>query len=299
MIEFFAEHFSFMAGAYSHAYGIVNGMLIRLILPAEIMLIYFLIESVIPKTSNSLVSTVRSLVFVTTSLLINDVLFTNFYSYFDASKLSALVVVDLTPLTTSHNLPVRVAGWIVAAFAAAMIGNFFYYWLHRAQHRFPVLWRFHCVHHSITELSAVSSYHHFTEETLQYFATGIPIALLLKVDNGGAVPWIVLTVAGTQSYFIHSSMNVNIGWLRYIFGDNHFHRIHHSREERHYNKNFGTSTTLWDALFGTAHFPKKREWPATGLDDVPEPTRLRDFLMMPFRKNSRGVAAAPTRAQIT
>src|SRR5262249_35266051 len=136
------------------------------------------------------------------------------------------------------------------------------------------------VHHSITELGAVSSYHHFTEDMLQYFCVGVPTALLIKV-NGGAVPWIVLTVAASHAYFIHSSMNVNIGPLRYLIGDNHFHRIHHSRDPRHIGRNFGTLTPIWDVLFGTAYFPRKGEWPAVGLEDVAEPARIRDYLLMP------------------
>jgi sterol desaturase/sphingolipid hydroxylase (fatty acid hydroxylase superfamily) len=139
----------------------------------------------------------------------------------------------------------------------------------------------------------VSSYHHFTEDMLQYFCVGVPTALLIKV-NGGAVPWIVLAVAGTHAYFIHSSMNVNIGPLRYLFGDNHFHRIHYSTEPRHLGRNFGTLTPIWDMLFGTAYFPKKGEWPAVGLADVPEPARVRDYLLMPLYDDKRVAAKVAT-----
>jgi len=37
-------------------------------------------------------------------------------------------------------------------------------------------------------------------------------------------------------------------------------------------------------LFGTAYFPRADEWPAVGLDDVPEPRTIADYLLMPFRK---------------
>ncbi len=281
MTKFFAQNFGFLSGAYSLAYAVVNGVGLRLILPAEVLLVYFAIETVIPKTRNSLASTARSALYNATSLTINALLFSILYDHFDKEKLLAFFSINLTPLTDSPYLPMRVAGWVLAAFLASMIGNVFYYWLHRAQHALSFLWRFHRVHHSITELGAVSSYHHFTEDMLQYFSVGVPTALLIKVDSG-AVPWIVLTVAATHNYFIHSSMNVNIGFLRYFIGDNHFHRIHHSKEPRHFDKNFGTSTPLWDVLFGTAYFPKRGEWPAVGLDNVPEPRRLRDYLMMPF-----------------
>ena len=281
MTEFFATYFGFLSPYYSAVFGVANGIAQRLLFSAEMLLIYFAIETVIPKTRNSLASTVRSVVYTATSMTINILLFSILLEYFDKDRLHGFFLLDLTPLTDSPYMAIRIAGWFVAAFAAFFIGNIFYYWLHRAQHAVPLLWRFHSVHHSITEMSAVSSYHHFSDDMLQYFAVGVPTALLLKVD-AGAIPWLVVAVVGTYQYFIHSSMNVNIGPLRYIFADNHFHRIHHSREVRHFNRNFGTYTPLWDVLFGTVHFPRKGEWPAVGLEHVSEPKRIRDYLLMPF-----------------
>ena len=121
----------------------------------------------------------------------------------DVDHVKPLAILDLSPLTTAESLPVRVAGWLVAAFAIVMIGNFFYYWLHRAQHRFPWLWRFHRVHHSITEMSATNGYHHVAEDLFQFTAVTVPMAFLLGVSTG-RVPWLVLTIASTHAYFIHS-----------------------------------------------------------------------------------------------
>jgi len=33
-----------------------------------------------------------------------------------------------------------------------ILGDFYYYWMHRLFHRVPFLWKFHAVHHSIEEL---------------------------------------------------------------------------------------------------------------------------------------------------
>jgi hypothetical protein len=73
--EFFAQHFGFLSGAYSLAYAVVNGVALRLMYPAEVLLIYFAIESIIPKTRNSLASTIRSALYTLTSLTINALLF--------------------------------------------------------------------------------------------------------------------------------------------------------------------------------------------------------------------------------
>ena len=136
-------------------------------------------------------------------------------------------------------------------------------------------------------MSAINSYHHVTEDFFQYVGVTLPVAFLLGVA-AGPVPWLLIVVFNTHTYFIHSSTRINLGPVRYLISDNRLHRIHHSREPRHYNCNFGTTTPLWDMLFGTAYFPKADEWPQVGLVDVQEPRTFRDYLMLPFR----GEAAA-------
>ena len=275
---------AFLGEAYSAAYGLVNSMLLRLAFPAEVCLTYFLLEMLLPhgRKRNSLGSYGRAAGFVAASIAINTFVLATATWLIDVDHIKPLAILDLSPLTTSESLPVRVAGWLGAAFAIVMVGNFFYYWLHRAQHKFPWLWRFHRVHHSITEMSATNGYHHFAEELFQFTAVTVPMAFLLGVATG-PVPWIVLTIASTHGYFIHSSANINIGPFRYILGDNRFHRLHHSLEEKHFDRNFATLTPLWDVLFGTAYFPRAGEWPKVGLSDFPEPKTMREYLLMPFR----------------
>ncbi len=271
---------------YSYLYGIVNSFLIRYSVPFEVCFAYFVLETVLPLSPNSLRSYVRSARFVAASVAITTVLFSVIYHFVRAEHLTSLAVVDMTWLTQSSHWPVKIFGWSAAYFVASTAGNFFYYWLHRAQHAFSLMWRFHRVHHSITELSAASSYHHFTEDIFQFVCVVVPTALLIKVDSG-PVPSIVLAVLATHTFYIHSSTRLGIGPLRYVFGDNRFHRVHHSTEERHFDKNFGTTTPLWDVLFGTAYFPKKGEWPKVGLSDTPEPQSVRDYLLMPFKRDVR------------
>lgn len=106
------------------------------------------------------------------------------------------------------------------------------------------------------------------------------MALLLGVA-AGPVPWLVIVVANTRSYFISSSANIDIGPLLYLIGDNRLHPIHHSVEPQHVQHNFGTSTPLWDMLFGAACFPRAHEWPKVGLAEIQEPKTLRKYLLMP------------------
>jgi sterol desaturase/sphingolipid hydroxylase (fatty acid hydroxylase superfamily) len=161
--------------------------------------------------------------------------------------------------------------------AAAYIGDLVYYWCHRIQHRF--FWRFHAVHHSVREMSGVTAYHHVSEELFQFALYSIPLSLL--VDSPYSIP-IVGVLLAQQGNYLHSPTRVNFGPLGRYFVDNRFHRIHHSIEQRHFDKNFGLFTTLWDSVFGTAYFPEPGEWPETGVADFAEPRSVVEYLLAPF-----------------
>ena len=185
------------------------------------------------------------------------------------------------------NIPLRFAwmgsfSYVFTALIAAFVGDFFLYWFHRAQHRW--LWNYHAVHHSITELNAVNSYSHFTESTFQNLFIVIPTSLIV-LDTGPTLPYLVI-VMRLHPIFIHSPVKLHFGFLRCLFVDNRMHRIHHSMEERHFDKNFGVFTTLWDRLFGTAYYPRPDEWPATGIAGAAEPRTVRERITMPWRRTS-------------
>lgn len=53
---------------------------------------------------------------------------------------------------------------------------------------------------------------------------------------------------------LHGDFNFKIGWLgRNIFVTPQLHKIHHSADKKHFDKNFGTIFIFWDRMFGTYH----------------------------------------------
>ncbi len=197
----------------------------------------------------------------------------------------ALAFTDLThfnvsaliPSLAPHGLP-RPLSVVIGALAAALVGDFFYYWCHRAQHRF--FWRFHAVHHSVREMSGVAAYHHVTEEAFKLALYTVPLAFI--TSDPYAMP-VLGALLGLHGNYLHSPIRLNFGPLGRVIQDNRFHRIHHSIEPRHYDKNFAVFCTLWDVLFGTACFPAPGEWPEAGVTNAPEPRTVDDFLLLPFR----------------
>ena len=181
-----------------------------------------------------------------------------------------------------------VAAVVLAPVAAVLVYDFFFYWFHRAQHAFA--WRFHAVHHAIEDLNTVNSYHHVSEPVFQAIFLLLPVSLVVA-DTGPTVP-AMLVLLHLQASFIHSSAKVDFGPLRLFLCDNRFHRIHHSVEQRHFDKNFGAFTTVWDRLFGTAWFPARDEWPDTGLAEVGQPRSLRSWVDLPLRLRTGASAPA-------
>ena len=181
----------------------------------------------------------------------------------------------------------------VAPILAAIVGDFYFYFHHRIQHAVPILWRFHAVHHSIREMNAINAYHHPLDEFINGFIGLVPL-FFFTVDPVRAVPSMTLLLA-LHPYFLHSPIRADFGWLRNIIGDNRFHRIHHSLDPAHHNRNFGAFTTLWDRVFGTAYWPAKDEWPEVGLKDIDEPKSVTEWVTLPWRYQRAENARQPTR----
>jgi sterol desaturase/sphingolipid hydroxylase (fatty acid hydroxylase superfamily) len=167
---------------------------------------------------------------------------------------------------------------VLVSLFVLMLTDFFGYWFHRLQH--GPLWPVHAVHHSVEDLHAAGSYTHPADPPLEFLFMTIPMSMIPAITGVEvAVAGVMLTL---WQFYIHSPTRFHLGPLRYLVTDNRYHRIHHSTDPRHFNRNYGTTFTIWDQLFGTAYFPRPDEWPDTGLEGLPEPRSFRDYLLFPL-----------------
>ena len=61
-------------------------------------------------------------------------------------------------------------------------------------------------------------------------------------------------------YVRHTHLKISFGrWLNNIIICPRYHQLHHSRDPRHYNRNFGFVFTVWDQVFGTLAAPALNE----------------------------------------
>ena len=174
-----------------------------------------------------------------------------------------------------------VPGAILHALLFFAIFDFFYYWWHRAQHELPWLWAQHELHHSEQNLNISTSVrHHWLEEPFRVFSLTLPMSLLFRLDPP-SVGW-VFTIFTFWGYFIHMNLKLPLGPITGWFGGPQYHRIHHSIETQHYNRNYAAFFPIYDRLFGTQHLPAKNEWPKTGITSMPEGNSIPHALVGPF-----------------
>jgi sterol desaturase/sphingolipid hydroxylase (fatty acid hydroxylase superfamily) len=176
---------------------------------------------------------------------------------------ATLVLPLITALTLSFQEVVhRMLPWMVlpklgvvprwAAVAMILIAmdgcNWF---VHLANHRIRMLWRFHELHHSQEDTNALTVFRTHPLIHVSYLLALIPGLVLLA---NGALTLTVLVIYGSIVAFAHSNTNLGFGPFGRIFVSPNFHRIHH-RLEGAQDVNLGFALTVWDQMFHRAVFP--------------------------------------------
>ncbi len=134
--------------------------------------------------------------------------------------------------------------------------DFCYYWIHRIMcHQTapnPIL-RFyrqkHWAHHSVTQLDFLRGNQSSLADTcfIHFQPAAVLVSWLLGLDLAGAwtAYFLILALQATD----HTSVTYNIGWLSWIFMDNHAHKFHHCL--RGHFVNHAAAFSVFDRLFGT------------------------------------------------
>jgi sterol desaturase/sphingolipid hydroxylase (fatty acid hydroxylase superfamily) len=162
----------------------------------------------------------------------------------------------------------------------------FYYW-HLANHRVPLLWRFHNVHHIDPDLDVSTAFRfHFGEITLSIGFSLLQVCLIGPSALAFAVYQLVFQA---EVVFHHSNIRLPIGaerLLNQVLVTPRMHGIHHSQVHRENNSNFGTVFPWWDRLHRTLGVNIPQDQVVVGIPgySLREDNRFWNALLMPFRK---------------
>ncbi len=171
---------------------------------------------------------------------------------------------------------------LVLPFVPMFVFDFFYYWHHRLQHEVPVLWEQHKLHHTDQSLSCLTNLrHHWLEEGIRVFTITIPMTFLITISPVQAV--FIAAAIAQWAVFIHANLRIPMGPLTSVLAGPQLHRIHHSRQPKHGNKNYAAFFPIWDIVFRTYYRPAPGEWPATGLSTGETVQDLWSATLLPFR----------------
>jgi sterol desaturase/sphingolipid hydroxylase (fatty acid hydroxylase superfamily) len=148
------------------------------------------------------------------------------------------------------NLVTQIGFWPLQLAILLVMRSFLFYWTHRISHIVPALWELHKYHHSATEMTVVTVYRaHPLDSALYAIANSFPFALVgADIWGIAAINYISMLNVSLQ----HSNVMWTYGRIgRWIWMSPYSHRIHHSDQPEHYNRNFSTELAIWDRLFGT------------------------------------------------
>ena len=164
----------------------------------------------------------------------------------------------------------------------------FVQWLtHILLHRFPVLWKFHKVHHSVKEMGFAAHLRYHWMENIFYKPFKV-IALMLL---GGFEPeqaFIVHFIAISIGHLNHANIKLNYGPFKYVFNNPVMHLYHHAQvlpDSFKTGVNFAISLSLWDYIFKTNYVPTTDKNLVLGYsDDQKMPSGFFGQLFYGFKK---------------
>jgi sterol desaturase/sphingolipid hydroxylase (fatty acid hydroxylase superfamily) len=174
----------------------------------------------------------------------------------------------------------------IARFAIGITFSDFLAWLqHWVKHKVPLFWYFHQVHHSQRELNLFTDFRfHFFEYLVSRLIVLVPL-VSLGISTPHIVAYAIFATWITRFY--HANIKTNLGIMRYIFVTPQSHRVHHSIEVRHQDKNFGVIFSFWDRIFGT-QVEDYCVYPKTGINDPSFPiereTSLSSLVITPLQQ---------------
>jgi sterol desaturase/sphingolipid hydroxylase (fatty acid hydroxylase superfamily) len=164
--------------------------------------------------------------------------------------------------------------------------DFSSYWIHRAYHRFQILWSFHVFHHTSEHLDWLSTLR--LHPVSQMFNTALMALVLLLA--GFSVQSIIVSniVIGLAAVVAHANVRWTFGALGQLFVSPVFHQLHHAHPDISENEtatNYGAVLSIWDKIFGTAAQPTIA--PAQFGVNEAIGSNLRSMLLYPLRILSR------------
>jgi len=163
--------------------------------------------------------------------------------------------------------------------------DFLRFYAHKLGHETNLFWATHVTHHNSEKYNLSTSFRlSWTQQIKIIFF--LPISIL---GFNPVVFFICHQVAVLYQFWIHTEYIGKMPrWFRYIFVTPSHHRVHHGRNEKYLDKNFGSTFIIWDRIIGT--FQPEEERPEYGILNQPKghnPVKLVFHVWVDIYRNMR------------
>lgn len=144
------------------------------------------------------------------------------------------------------------ANILVSIFIGVLALDFSSWLVHLVMHKVPVLWRFHLIHHSDTNVDVTTGLRHHPGDSL---LRGIFFLLLIFISGAPMYSvmiyqtLVVLATAFTHANIgLHPKLDKALSW--FLISPN-MHKVHHHWKQPYTDSNYGAVFSIWDRLLGT------------------------------------------------
>lgn len=176
--------------------------------------------------------------------------------------------------------------WLHVALGFLLMDLTFYYW-HRANHRFPLLWRFHNVHHIDPDLDVTTSFRFHVGEIVYSTAFRVLQVTVIGVSVTTYAIYEFVFQCGTMLH--HSNVRLPIRverLLNRVIVTPRMHGIHHSVVKNETNSNYSVVFRWWDRMHRTLRLAVPQQHVRIGVPGYLEPAdnTARRALLAPFQR---------------
>jgi sterol desaturase/sphingolipid hydroxylase (fatty acid hydroxylase superfamily) len=177
---------------------------------------------------------------------------------------------------------------LLMALLSSIVGDFLYYWYHRAEHNSRWLWPIHELHHEDEHVNVTTAFKFHWMDSAALHAVGVLPAIFLPKPLV-TIP-VLYFLGSIRVTFEHLAIPLHLGPLNWLITNPATHRIHHSTLPEHFNKNFAAVWPFWDLIFGTYCAPKHGEYPPTGVISGKVTKSLKDAFWGPLEVASKPIS---------
>jgi sterol desaturase/sphingolipid hydroxylase (fatty acid hydroxylase superfamily) len=206
----------------------------------------------------------------------------------------AIFIIMIADWTQANNF--GLVHWIKAnvlwtVILSCLVLDFFGGWfVHIVEHKVPLFWRMHIIHHADNNVDVTTGLRHHPLESVfrgLFFMVGIFI---------GGLPMYGVMIFQTLLVFFTAFTHANISLpkaldkaISYVLVSPNMHKVHHHWKQPYTDTNYGAVFSIWDRLFQTFSTldPKDLKY---GLDRYYPNEKDEDFLALmkkPFQKIER------------